>query len=87
MRRRGILIALVALLGGCASPGIWYKPDFEQQRFAQDRYACLQQTQVPVSNATINAYGGYAQSGIVTDEKMFSACMHTKGYLWRTRNS
>ena len=80
-------IGVSTLMGGCAAQGLWVKPDFEQGRFAQDRYACMQQGQVPVSNTALNAYGGYSQSTVAVSQDMFAACMSAKGYRWRVNKN
>ena len=74
--------ALICALGlfGCAQEKIWLKPGATQNDFGQDRYACLQQSQQGASVASVGRYGGYATSGIITNDTLFSACMNSHGW-------
>ena len=66
---------------------IWEKPGSSQNDFSQDRYACMQQSQQPVSGAYINQYGGFASSNIITNNNLFSACMNSRGWNLTAKTS
>jgi hypothetical protein len=52
----GVLITLV--LAGCAELNVgWYKPGFTQQEFAQDKFACMNGSQMQVSASNVNGTG------------------------------
>lgn len=85
MRYVSIIFAAV-LLAGCASMEMgWYKPDGTQEGFAQDKYQCMVNSQIRVSGAYVNAYGGAASSGAATNIPLFRACMEARGYVWTSR--
>lgn len=73
-------ITLLALFLAACAPMTWNKPGASQNDFSQDRYACMQQAQQPVSGAVVNAYGGAASSQVVTNGNLFSSCMNAKGW-------
>jgi hypothetical protein len=70
---------LAASLCACASP-TWVKPGATQAEFAQDRYACMQQSQQRVSAAYVGQSGGAASSNMVTNGNLFDACMTSTGW-------
>jgi hypothetical protein len=84
------LIALLLPLGGCAdfadsmTTG-WYRPGASAQDFATDKYECMSRSQMEVSGAYVNGYGGSASSGTTTNMPLFSACMQSRGYAWTNR--
>lgn len=81
-----LAISLVALISltGCAQK-LWVKPGASQNDFASDKYACMQESQQQQSSAAVNAYGGAAQSGTVTNVYLFNSCMNAKG--WSLQNT
>ena len=77
---RAIVYFLAAFaLQGCAKKA-WVSDDGKTDRFPQDRYACMQESQQPVSQAQVNQYGGYSQGKIITNDAVFAACMNAKGW-------
>lgn len=75
------LIAVVSLTGCATHPApLWYKSGATQQDFKSDRYACLQESQQQQGRAVVNAYGGAARTGSVTNEVLFRSCMEARGY-------
>ena len=85
MRKQLGAALLTAAVSGCASnnSGTWIRPDYEPQKFAQDRFECMQASRRPEHNAYVNAYGGGSYGTVVVDPQMFGACMMAKGYSWR----
>lgn len=73
-----LLFVATLLLAGCAQ--VWVKPGASQSDFSTDRYTCLQESQQHQSSAAVNAYGGAAQSGSVTNGFLFNSCMNAKGW-------
>jgi hypothetical protein len=55
-------------------------PAVNQDRFLKERYACLLETQKPVSAASIGQYGGSAESQVVPSCTAFNACLLAHGY-------
>src|SRR5690348_11555147 len=86
MRRAGGFCTALAL-SACASQMAWEKPGASQNEFAQDRYVCMQQSQQPSSSAFVNAYGGAASSGVITNGNLFNACMNSRGWSLRQQAS
>ena len=94
MKHAIVLIAWIPL-AGCAGLDLsqrgWYKPDMSQ--FAQDRYECMANSQMQVSQAGVNGtatpyYGqvnGAANSYTTTNTPLFSACMQAHGYVFTTQ--
>ena len=81
-----IPIVLVSglVLGACGAPMIWSKPGATRDEFSSARYACMQQSQQRVAEASINASGGYSTSSVITNDSLFSSCMNASGwYLTR----
>jgi hypothetical protein len=81
------LIALSAVvlsfsLASCGQQAqqLWLKPGAAANEFGQERYACLQQSQQPSSSAYIGRYGGAANSNVITNDGLYSACMNSKGW-------
>lgn len=76
-------LALAIFVTGCATPELFWKfpPGGDQQAFQKDEYACLQESQQQSSNANVNAFGGTAQSGSVTNHGLYQACMRARGYV------
>src|SRR6516165_9403193 len=58
----------IAALTGCASMNFgWYKPGVSQQEFAQDKFACMNGSQMQVSTSNVNGTGStYYGGGDVT---------------------
>ena len=91
-----VLMSLcAALTSGCASKQpekLWYSNFHNSaQQFAEDRYACLQESQQPRSGSYAGAarsgqYGsaaGGSYSGMAASGELFSACMEARGYVSR----
>jgi hypothetical protein len=75
-----VLIFLV-VLSACAQQTIWLKPGAQADEFNQDKYACMQQSQQPNSSAYVNRYGGFSNSGMITNGNLFGACMNASGWI------
>jgi hypothetical protein len=69
-------------LASCAQQpqALWLKPGAAPDDFNQERYACLQQSQQPNSTAYLNRYGGAANSSIITNDGLYTACMSSRGW-------
>jgi hypothetical protein len=82
------VIASSLVLGACSVPMIWNKPGATRDDFSSARYVCMQQSQQRVSEASINALGGYSTSSVVTNDDLFSSCMNANGwYLTQQANA
>ena len=83
MLRKVTSISFFVILTGCATSENFWKlpPGVSEQTFKQDEYACLQESQQQSSSASVNAYGGTAQSGSVTNHGLYQACMRARGYV------
>ena len=67
-------VLLGALLGACAAPTIWTKPDITQAGWAQDQYACERDTRMSVASfGSIYTQQYYAQ-------QFYNRCLQSKGY-------
>lgn len=60
--------AILLALTGCAALNFgWYKPGVSQQEFAQDKFACMNGSQMQVSTSNVNGTGStYYGGGDVT---------------------
>jgi len=83
MRRFAFSATVARLLVSCAQQPqqLWLKPGAAPDEFSQERYACLQQSQQPSSSAYLNRYGGVANSNIITNDGLYTACMTSKGWI------
>ncbi|MBU3547498.1 hypothetical protein [Polynucleobacter sp. P1-05-14] len=79
-----VILFLAIGLAGCMT---WYKPNARQGEFEQARYECLQQSQQAGGVAQVNASGGYAVSGVRTNDMLFASCMNAKGWSWQSKDS
>src|SRR6266568_1530708 len=79
MKRIAVGSSLI-LLSACANNNIWVKPGATQSDFAQERFACMQQSQHRVSSAYVNQYGGSSDSYVTTNNPLFSSCMNARGW-------
>lgn len=80
---RNLILALAAVaVAGCATQ-VRYQKDggSTQEQLLKDRYDCLRETQQRVSSASINAYGGAADSSVMPSCSAFAACMASRGYV------
>jgi hypothetical protein len=78
-----LFVLVAAALSGCAAMHTgWYKPGNSPAGFAQDKYECMSNSQMAVSGAYVNKYGGVANSYTTTNTPLFSACMQAHGYTW-----
>jgi hypothetical protein len=74
---------LAAISNGCSSTSyVRYINTSHptQQQWAQDRYACLQETQQRVSQTAVTQVGGAATSVVMPTCSAFNACMSARGY-------
>jgi hypothetical protein len=85
---------LIFLLAGCASYdsySYWHKEGLTQEELAKTKYLCLQQAQQPESQKVLvlasmkDAYQGYKETGMITNDTLFSACMNAHGLYWITK--
>jgi len=86
-----IFAIIMSLVLACATrPAIkkvWTKPNFTQQEWATDKYACLQQSQQNYAYSEGGYYIGNvyfppeAKSKVITNWELFNACMESRG--WR----
>jgi hypothetical protein len=80
-----VLIFTVALLTACAQQVVWTKPGLNQQEFARDKYACVQDSRSYASSGSMTSskylplQADY-QSGEVINGNVFKPCMESKGY-------
>jgi hypothetical protein len=79
MKRIAVASSII-LLSGCVSNDVWVKPGATQGQFAQEKYACMQQSQHTVSSAYVNKYGGSSESFVTTNNPLFSSCMNARGW-------
>jgi len=85
-RMERLLVICTIVLTGCANLAMgWYKPGGSQSAFAQDKYECMSNSQMAVSGAYVNAYGGAANSQTTTNMPLFQACMQARGYYWTSQ--
>ena len=92
---RKLIAIFTLMLTACANNNmVWYKPNATQEMLAQDRYVCLQQSQQPTASAYYGNYAGLLQSkqytadaGMVTNNKLFEACMAARGWGLTDSNS
>jgi hypothetical protein len=68
--------------------------DYTPERFAQDRWACLSQSQVPDAPGFLSGFlMGLSRTpvllvgpvGATTDERLFRACMEARGWTVTVR--
>jgi len=70
---------------------VWMKPGATQDQFAQDRYACMQESRSSISrgyavggfnagNGVVLPATGQSYSGETIIEPLFVACMGARGY-------
>jgi hypothetical protein len=84
-----LILLLIApyLLSACVtkqqpdSKMVWVKPGTSQTEFAQDRYACMKESQQRVSTTIVNEAVGSSLSNVVTNGQLFGACMNAKGWV------
>jgi hypothetical protein len=74
LRRLATFCAFCLCLCSCSTTN-WEKPGAADGDMQADRFNCLQQSQVH------SAAGWGGSTGLVTDPKLFDACMAAKG--WR----
>jgi len=80
MKQYYIVFILLFLLAGCAHNNVWVKLGASTNEFNVDKYDCLQQSQQQSSGAFVNQYGGFANSGSITNVGLFNSCMNAKGW-------
>jgi hypothetical protein len=86
LRKTGLAVVAVLAVSGCAKP-VWNKPGASQSDFAQDKYACLQQSQQQVSGIYVNRFAGVADSRMQANEGLFASCMNAKGWYLKQATS
>jgi len=63
-----------SLLGACATPTIWTKPDLTRAEWVQDQYACERDTRMSAASfGNIYVRDYYAQ-------QFYHRCLQSKGY-------
>jgi len=77
-------VVLILSLVGCANNNVWVKDGAGTNEFNSDKYTCMQQSQQQQGVAVVNAYGGAATNGQVTNWNLFNNCMQARG--WHTEN-
>jgi len=77
MKALAIIISLT--LVACAPP-LWVKPGGTTAEFDKDKYNCLQSSQQRASGLYFNKFGGGASDQMVTNDKLFSSCMNSRGW-------
>jgi hypothetical protein len=83
--KRIALVSSLILLSACANY-VWVKPGATQSEFAQQKYACMQQSQQQVSSAYVNQYGGSSDSHVTTNKPLFNACMNSQGWYLQDKD-
>jgi hypothetical protein len=83
--KRIALVSSLILLSACANQ-VWVKPGATQSEFAQQKYACMQQSQQQVSSAYVNQYGGSSGSHVTTNKPLFNACMNAQGWYLQDKD-
>lgn len=78
-RRLAATLALATSLVGCA-PMVWIKQGGTQDEFAQDKYACLQESQQRQGRAQANRFGAAAIDTVETNSGLYGACMNARGW-------
>ncbi len=73
------MLAMVMLLGGCAStPKVWTKQGATQEEFKRDNYECVLQSKVSWSGGQADESG--LASAKLQANKRYRMCMESKGY-------
>ena len=67
-----VVVMLCCLLAGCARM-VWTKPDFTEEDFRVDRYACERDMRQ-------SGYYGSGYAGAMNTQGFFDRCMESKGY-------
>jgi hypothetical protein len=80
MKQHYIAFIFLFLFAGCAHNNVWVKSGASTNEFNVDKYDCLQQSQQQSSGAFVNQYGGFANSGSITNVGLFNSCMNAKGW-------
>jgi hypothetical protein len=81
MERIAVASSIILLLSACANNNnVWVKPGATQAEFAQEKYACMQQSQHRVSTAYVDQNGGSSDSRVTTNNPLFGACMNARGW-------
>jgi hypothetical protein len=84
--RVGTLIAVAVTLVGCQPvkpiPTVRFsKPGATNEQFQKDRFECIQASQIRVSGASYNAYGGASASNVRVDRGTIISCLAARGYV------
>ncbi len=73
------MLAVVMLLGGCASTKkVWTKQDITQEEFKRDNDECVRQSRVSWSGGESDEIG--RASARLQANKLYKECMESKGY-------
>ena len=85
MSRPFVITFLVTLFLTSCAQSFWFKRDAQDGEFERDRYACLQQSEQPNVQGTVNVYVGTRPTQAAS-ERLFSACMKANGWAWLTQS-
>lgn len=80
--RKILAVALMVLTAGCATSRIqWRHADASQNRFAVDRYACVQESRVEWDARGGLLWIAVAQANAeAQSNELFSMCMQARGW-------
>jgi hypothetical protein len=74
MKRLIGTILLSALLGACAAPNIWTKPDVTAEEWRSDQYSCERDMRMSIASfGSIYTRDYYAK-------QFYARCLQSKGY-------
>ena len=79
MKKILLMLAVVMLLGGCATtPKVWTKQGATQEEFKQDNNECARQSRASWSGGESDEFG--RASAKLQANKLYKMCMESKGY-------
>ena len=81
MKRFGMGLFLVTCIVSSCAPKMWKKPGASQAEFSKTRFDCLTSSQQPYASSAFDASGGNAESKLVTNNNLFTACMNSNGWF------
>ncbi len=78
MKKILLMLAVVMLLGGCATtPKVWTKQGVTQEEFKQDNNECVRQSRASWSGGESDEIG--RASAKLQANKLYKMCMESKG--------